>query len=65
MARTRKLFLTLLVVATLPALPGCGVTAWQREQDASFLALAKAAHDHLNGYEMSAAIAAAKPGVPR
>ena len=63
MARTRKLFLTLLVAATLPALPACGVTAWQREQD--FLAVAKAAHEHLNGPEMNAAIAAAKPGVPR
>lgn len=29
----RRTLLVSLVLATLPALPGCGVTAWQRGQD--------------------------------
>ena len=31
--KTRRSILVLLVLATVPALPGCGVTAWQRGQD--------------------------------
>jgi hypothetical protein len=30
----RRILLTCLVLATLPALPGCGVTGWQRQMDA-------------------------------
>jgi hypothetical protein len=52
----RRILLVCLVLATLPALPGCGVTSWQRMMDAH---AELAAHPTLRA-ESQAAIAAAE-----
>ena len=54
----RRILLASLVALSAAQLPACGVTAWQRQQDA-FDAQVRAAQADLNSPEMTARICAA------